>query len=201
MANLIKISENMSNSIIEKCNFTFVFMIDIRNSTSLNDELSLNELKEIYKLFLNRSYSILKSNGFNNIDIQGDGIYGVYGSEKWNSNLTKCLNELEDHIDFIDNKYGVQSTLSVRYGKEVYAAYGLKDNENKQVAFFGNTVSKCKKSISESFKSSKIIISDSALDKWNDHNSFDRDFYEDFNECFIRGEQRRKLGRLWVKYR
>ena len=77
--------------------------------------------------------------------------------------MNKCKKELEDIIDDLSKKYNVDATLSIRFGEEVFAAYGGKANGDKQVAFFGNTVSKCKKAISESFTKSKIIISEGVM--------------------------------------
>ncbi len=36
--------------------------------------------------------------------------------------------------------YQVDATLSIRFGKEVFAAYGGNANNDKKIAFFGNTI-------------------------------------------------------------
>lgn len=138
--------------------------LDIRNSTQLNQkyEKNLSHLYEIYSFILNDSFNILKRNGFKNIEIQGDGIYGLMSYEK-NVNklqsIKKTLKELEIKIDEAYEKHQVKTTISLRQGKEYYAAFGSKENgKYKQLAYFGNVVSMTKKMNSSSIES-KIVIS------------------------------------------
>ncbi len=173
MKNELKSEANVSKDELETTK-VICFFIDIRNSTELNDGASKNKLLTIYSEFLNSSYEIFSKNGFKNIDIQGDGIFGLYPFDKDNVNdiprlaaVKKCLKELNNLIVKIDAEHKIRSTISIRYGEELYSAFGFKKNGSKQLVYFGNVVSYTKKMNGISFKNSKIIISIDTIGKEN----------------------------------
>ena len=163
MDNCLLKSENIKIGTILRCDVICIF-IDIRNSTNLNEVHNDEYLYEIYSSILDNSYKIFKVNGFKNIEIQGDGIYALteYNKKPDHKNklrtVAKCLDELNNNIINSHEKYKINWTISVCIGKEVISAFGMKDNNNKQIAYFGNVVSKTKKMNSLS-KCSKIVIS------------------------------------------
>ena len=164
MDNSLLKSENIKIGTILRCDVICIF-IDIRNSTNLNEVNNDEYLYEIYSSILDNSYKIFKVNAFKNIEIQGDGIYALTeynrkkpGHKNKLRTVAKCLNELNNNIINSHEKYKINSTISVRTGEEVISAFGMKDNNNKQIAYFGNVVSKTKKMNSLS-QGSKIVIS------------------------------------------
>ncbi len=153
--------ENCSNIKIQelkKENINVIFL-DLRNSTDLNLNSNPQEIIPMYSEFLNTSYDILQKNGYKNIDIQGDGIYGVIESNKYQV-IAKCMKELEDLILSMANQFGIKITMASFSGKEYFSCFGLKENKKKQIAFFNGLVSISKKIIANSSKKYILVIND-----------------------------------------
>lgn len=152
-------SDNVSvQNQIQECKVICIF-IDIRNSTKLNNDIKdKKKLKEIYNSVLNNSYFILHSNGFKNIQIQGDGIYGLieYNSNKI-ATIKKCINKLESNLRDAHQNHNIFASISVCAGNELYGTFGETENKHKQLAYFGNVVSNAKKINNLAFRSIIII--------------------------------------------
>lgn len=145
--------DNISSEKVEKEKILVIF-IDIRNSSELNNSFKPHKLHKIYQEFFFKTSNILSQNGFKNIDIQGDGTYGI-SNNKSQESIDKALNAL-NNLSFED----FQFTISVHYGDEWFSCFGIdNDNKNKQMAFFGNVVSIAKKWIQFSISNTKMIVS------------------------------------------
>ncbi len=185
-------AENIKNGQLVK-EYINVIFIDLRNSTNLNK--TSNNMINIYKKFLNESYNILQKHGYKNIDIQGDGLYGVIENEK-EEQIYKAINDLEELVDKMFKNHNANLTLSSFSGKETFSTFGLNENKNKQLAFFGGIVSSSNKSISLSFPSTKIILNEEAKEIIN---KYDQNFINQFKNIWLRGGWR--IGKCWVKTR
>lgn len=168
LENCLLNSENLSlKTDIQICNVVCLFL-DIRNSTQINDKYDSKKLFKIYSYILNNSYEHLKKHGFKNVEIQGDGIYGLFPFEKNEidkiSTIVNAIKEITDVIEKAYNDFQIKSAISIRYGKEWYSAFGEKSNKNKTLSFFGNVVSKTKK-MNSLARNGKIIISKSKFDE------------------------------------
>lgn len=150
---------NLKTSEFKKENL-LVIWADIRNSTEMNEKDDPKKLHKTYENFFLEFSSIMNRNGFNQIDIQGDGVYAI--SDNSLESKVKALKEI--------NSYAIKNpdlfTISVNYGKENIGCFGGSSNKEKQMAFFGNVVSLAKKWISFSpwndGLKARIIISKSA---------------------------------------
>lgn len=173
-----------------------VVFIDIRDSTKLNDLFNTTPttLLNIYQNFINKTVKLLLENGFNYYQIQGDGIYGVGWESDMKQNLVKCISDLEEHMENL-NQDNIRTTMSIHYGRELYSALGQKQNNKKDFVFFGNIVSKTKKMLSVSLKSTKVIVSKEAMEYLKMYN-FDQDNYE---RIFVFGNNRFNLKEPYVK--
>lgn len=102
LENCLLNSENLSlKTDIQICNVVCLFL-DIRNSTQINDKYDSKKLFKIYSYILNNSYEHLKKHGFKNVEIQGDGIYGLFPFE--NNEIDKIstiVNAIEEITDVI----------------------------------------------------------------------------------------------------
>ncbi len=157
--------DNISKEQIKK-ETVFVIWVDIRGSSILNGKYNPLKLHEMYSEALNTVDEILRDNGFDNIDIQGDGIYGVS-----NSSIESVCNAIYQINDKAINYIGDPEdddlvTISVNYGNEQFGCFG---RNGDQIGFFGNVVSSAKKWISNSLwsdsKKTRVILSKEALFK------------------------------------
>lgn len=186
--NLLLNPENISsNEDIETC-YVICLFLDIRNSTKINEEYDSKKLYKIYSEILNKSYEQLKNNGFKNVEIQGDGIYGLFPFENEEkekiATLTNAIKNITNVMEKTYRIFRVKSAISIRFGKEWYSAFGEKDNKKKVLSFFGNVVSKTKK-MNSLAKNGKIIISKS---EFNDkvYNELKNGLKNNGNELYLR---------------
>ncbi len=163
--------DNISKTQVKKEEL-FVIWVDIRGSSILNYKYSPIELHEMYSKALNSVDKILRDNGFDNIDIQGDGIYGVSNSgiESICNAVYQINNEAIKYIG--DPEHNDLVTISVNYGDEQFGCFGRNGDE---IGFFGNIVSSAKKWIANSLwsesRKTRIILSKEALSKLKQNRS------------------------------
>ena len=140
----------------------YVIFIDIRGSSEINNNEGKKKKFRIYSNFFKETLKILEVNGFGNIDIQGDGIYGVTEYKNNGESIFRAMEQLNE-MSTEDINY----TFSILLGNEEYACFGDVENESKekQMVFFGGTVSDAKKWISFSTMNTKIILNESAYDE------------------------------------
>ncbi len=155
--------DNVSKKQIKR-ETVFVIWVDIRGSSILNTRYNPSVLHEMYSEALNTVDEILRDNGFDNIDIQGDGIYGV--SNLGAESVCNAIYQINDKaINYIgDPEDNDLVTISVNYGNEQFGCFGRNGDE---IGFFGNIVSSAKKWIANSLwsesKKTRIILSKEAL--------------------------------------
>lgn len=156
--------ENMGRNKFRKYDVSVIF-IDISNFTSSckeskNDELFYKNLRCFHEGILD----IFKMCKIRNVDIQGDGIFGLskyLEGKNSNSNIFDCAIHVKSFLDLYLEEY-FDYKISITLEKESILVVGRKNQ--KELVYFGGGVNKAKELNEKSVKNN-IVIDESFYEK------------------------------------
>lgn len=170
--NLFPYKSNMGRNKFRKFNVSVIF-IDISEFTQLCEEYK--DKKDFYinlRCFHEGILDIFKMCGIKNIDIQGDGVFGIVRATNKNNENERIFDSALYIKGFLDNflKY-FDYRISISSKKENVAIVGRKDS--RELVYFGGCVNHAKKLNQFKENNNCIIIDD---DFYNTNKVFLNDF-------------------------